>query len=156
MYKRVSSKVGWWLNSQLHRKNSSSCFIYNKIHNNIIDVLSWQIWSVTTGALMDTLCGSLAPVTSVVLYKSFVVSASTAAASIQMWNLKYDTQHKPTAHIPSGCVHVTVTKDADRVFYVRQPSQTEVISWNNHTGQCLSRDTTAFRRVKQERFLLRY
>lgn len=83
---------------------------------------------------MDTLCGSQAPVTSVFLYKSFVVSASTAAACIQIWNLKYDTQHKPTAHIPSGCAHVAVAKDADQVFYVRQSSQTEVISWNNDTG----------------------
>ncbi|XP_023254066.1 transcriptional repressor TUP1-like, partial [Seriola lalandi dorsalis] len=33
-----------------------------------------RIWSVTTGALLDTLCGSDAPVTSVVLYKGFVVS----------------------------------------------------------------------------------
>lgn len=89
---------------------------------------------------MDTLCGSHAPVTSVVLYKSFVVSASTAAASIHMWNLKYDTQHKPTAHIPSGCAHVAITKDEDRVFYVQHPSQTEVISWNNHTGQCQCRE----------------
>uniref|UniRef100_A0A3Q1HHR0 NACHT and WD repeat domain containing 1 n=1 Tax=Anabas testudineus TaxID=64144 RepID=A0A3Q1HHR0_ANATE len=98
-----------------------------------------RIWSVTTGALMDTLCGSHAPVTSVFLYKSFVVSASTAAACIQIWNLKYDTQHKPTAHIPSGCAHVAVAKDADQVFYVRQSSQTEVISWNNDTGSLSER-----------------
>ncbi|XP_022614773.1 NACHT domain- and WD repeat-containing protein 1 [Seriola dumerili] len=97
-----------------------------------------RIWSVTTGALLDTLCGSDTPVTSVVLYKGFVVSASTATSSIQLWNLKYDTQHKPTAHIPSGCAHVAITKDTDQVFFVRQPSQTEVISWNNHTGETSS------------------
>uniref|UniRef100_A0A3Q3K829 NACHT and WD repeat domain containing 1 n=2 Tax=Monopterus albus TaxID=43700 RepID=A0A3Q3K829_MONAL len=93
-----------------------------------------QIWSVTTGALLDTLCNSDAPVTSVVLYQSVLVSASTAAASIRLWNLKYDIQHKPTAHIPSGCAHVAITKDGDRVFYVQRPSQTGVISWNNLTG----------------------
>jgi len=93
-----------------------------------------QIWSVTTGALLDTLCGSNSPVTSVVLYHGFVVSASTDAASVHLWNLKYDTRHKPTVHIPTGCAHVAVTKDADRIFYVRHQSQTEVISWNNNTG----------------------
>ncbi|KAK2835073.1 hypothetical protein Q5P01_015557 [Channa striata] len=96
-----------------------------------------RIWSVTTGALLDTLCGSDVPVTSVGLYKDVVVSASTAVSSIQLWNLKYDTQHKPTVHIPFGCVHAAVSRDADRVFYIRQPGQTEVMSWNNNTG-CLS------------------
>ncbi|XP_034386187.1 NACHT domain- and WD repeat-containing protein 1, partial [Cyclopterus lumpus] len=98
-----------------------------------------RIWSVITGALLDTLCGSNSPVTSVVLYHGFVLSASTAAASIHLWNLKYDTRHKPAVHIPSGCAHVAVTKDADRVFYVRQQSQTEVISWNNNTGSLSER-----------------
>ncbi|XP_071342720.1 NACHT domain- and WD repeat-containing protein 1 [Trachinotus anak] len=98
-----------------------------------------RIWSVTTGALLDTLCGSDAPVTSVLLYKSFVVSASTATASIQLWNLKYDPQHKPATHIPSGCAHVAIAKDTDQVFFVRQLSQTEVISWNNHTGSLSER-----------------
>ncbi|XP_055363953.1 NACHT domain- and WD repeat-containing protein 1 isoform X1 [Betta splendens] len=99
-----------------------------------------RVWSVTTGALMDTLCGSCAPVTSVLLYKSFVLSASAAAASVRMWNLKYDAQHKPAAHIPSGCAHVAMDREADRVFYVRQPGQTEVMIWNSHTGsvsECL-------------------
>lgn len=91
---------------------------------------------MTTGALLDTLCGSDAPVTSVVLYKGFVLSASTAAPCVHLWSLKYDAHHKPTAHIPAGCAHFAVTKDADRVFYVRQQSQREVISWNSHTGEC--------------------
>ncbi|XP_070765714.1 NACHT domain- and WD repeat-containing protein 1 [Enoplosus armatus] len=98
-----------------------------------------RIWSVTTGGLLDTLCGSDAPVSSVVLYRGFVVSASTAAAGVRLWSLKYDDRHKPTAHIPAGCAHVAVTKDADRVFYVRQQSQREVISWNNHTGSLSER-----------------
>lgn len=97
-----------------------------------------QVWSVTTGALLDSLCSPDAPVTSVVLYNGFVLSASTAAACIRLWSLKYNARHKPAAHIPAGCAHVAVTKDADRVFYVRQQSQTEVISWNNLTGQCWS------------------
>ncbi|KAM7387824.1 hypothetical protein PAMP_024037 [Pampus punctatissimus] len=98
-----------------------------------------RIWSVTTGALLDTLCGSDAPVTSLVFYGGFVVSASTTASCIQLWNLKYDTRHKPTAHIPAGSAHVAITKDADRVFYVRQQSQHEVISWNNNTGSLSDR-----------------
>lgn len=96
---------------------------------------------MTTGTLLDTLCGSDSPVTSVFLYNGFVISASTAAACVHMWSLKYDTCHKPTAHVPAGCAHIAVTKDADCVFYVRQQSQTEVISWNNNTGQCLGKVT---------------
>ncbi|XP_037624904.1 NACHT domain- and WD repeat-containing protein 1 isoform X1 [Sebastes umbrosus] len=98
-----------------------------------------RIWSVTTGGLLDTLCGSDSPVTSVVLYNGFVVSASTAAPSVHMWSLKYNTRHKPIAHVPAGCAHVAVTKDTDRVFYVRQQSQREVISWNNNTGSLSER-----------------
>ncbi|XP_069376011.1 NACHT domain- and WD repeat-containing protein 1 [Paralichthys olivaceus] len=98
-----------------------------------------RIWSVTTGALLDSLCGSDAPVTSVVLCKGSVVSASAAAASVHLWSLKYDTRHKPAAHIPSGSAHVAITRDADRVFFVRQSSQREVMSWNNHTGSLSQR-----------------
>ncbi|XP_035800842.2 NACHT domain- and WD repeat-containing protein 1 isoform X1 [Amphiprion ocellaris] len=98
-----------------------------------------RIWSVTTGTLLDTLCGSDAPVTCVLLYNGFVVSASTAAASVQLWSLKYDPRHKPTAHIPAGSAHVAITKDTDRVFYVRLQSQTEVISWNSITGSLSER-----------------
>lgn len=94
-----------------------------------------QIWSVTTGALLDSLCGSDSPVTSLVLYNNVVISASAAAACVHLWSLKYDTRHKPVAHIPAGCAHVAVTKDTDQVFYVRQQSQREVISWNSLTGQ---------------------
>lgn len=83
---------------------------------------------------MDSLCGSDAPVTSVLLYGSLVVSASAATSFIHLWSLKYDTSHKPTAHIPTGSAHVTITKDADCVFYVRQQNQTEVRSWDCSTG----------------------
>ncbi|XP_008285789.1 NACHT and WD repeat domain-containing protein 1 [Stegastes partitus] len=98
-----------------------------------------RVWSVTTGALLDTLCGSEAPVTCVLFYNGFVVSASTAASSVQLWSLKYDTRHKPTAHIPAGSAHVAITKDADQVFYVRQQSHTEVMSWNNVSGSLSER-----------------
>ncbi|XP_030584090.1 NACHT domain- and WD repeat-containing protein 1 [Archocentrus centrarchus] len=93
-----------------------------------------RIWSVTTGALLDSLCGSDAPVTSVLLYNDFVVSASMSATSILLWNLKYDTSTKPTARIPADSAHVALAKDGDHVFYVHQQSHTVVMSWNSHTG----------------------
>ncbi|XP_068176521.1 NACHT domain- and WD repeat-containing protein 1 [Antennarius striatus] len=98
-----------------------------------------RVWSVTTGALLDTLCGSDAAVTSVLLHDGLLISASTAAAWVHLWNLKYDARHKSTAHIPTGSAHVAVAKDADRVFYVRQQNQTEVISWNSLTGSLSER-----------------
>lgn len=96
-----------------------------------------QIWSVTTGVLLDVLCGSDAPVTSVRLCGGSVLSASSAAPHVQLWSLTYDARHKAPAHIPSDSAHVAVTKDADCVFYVRQQSQMEVVSWNNRSGLCL-------------------
>ncbi|XP_034737989.1 NACHT domain- and WD repeat-containing protein 1 [Etheostoma cragini] len=96
-----------------------------------------RIWSVTTGALLDSLCGSDTPVTSVLLHHRVVVSASTAAPGVLLWNLTYDPRHKPPAHVPAGCAHVAVARDADRVFYVRDQSQTEVISWDINAG-CMS------------------
>ncbi|XP_074523717.1 NACHT domain- and WD repeat-containing protein 1 [Halichoeres trimaculatus] len=98
-----------------------------------------RIWSVTTGALLDVLCGSDAAITSVFLLKGFVVSASSSAAAINLWSLKYDERHKPLAHIPAGCAHAALTKDADRVFFVRQQSQTEVMSWNSLSGSLSER-----------------
>lgn len=91
---------------------------------------------MTTGALLDTLCSPEAPVTFLLLYDDFLFSASIAAACGRLWSLKYDRRHKPAAHIPAGCAHAAVTRDAGQVFYVRQQSQTEVISWNTLTGQC--------------------
>lgn len=94
------------------------------------------MWSGTTGALLDTLCCSEAPVTFLLLCPGFLLSASTAAACIHVWSLKYNRRHKPVARIPAGCAHVAVAKDADQVFYVQRQSQTEVIGWSNLTGQC--------------------
>ncbi|KAM3876292.1 NACHT domain- and WD repeat-containing protein 1 [Diretmus argenteus] len=93
-----------------------------------------RVWSVTTGVLLDSLCGMEAPISSLALCDGFIVSASTAADCIQLWGLKYDARHKPRAHIPTGCPHVALTKDCDMVYYVRQERQREVICWNNHTG----------------------
>ncbi|KAM6921186.1 NACHT domain- and WD repeat-containing protein 1 [Xenentodon cancila] len=98
-----------------------------------------RIWSVTTGALLDTLCGSDAPVTSMLFYNSLLVSASTAAGSIHLWNLDYDDRHKPTARIPAGSAHAVMTKDGDRVFYIRHQSQREVVSWDSLTGSVSER-----------------
>ena len=122
----------WRIYSSTEAVFTCSFFLY--------ELLLLQIWSVTTGALLDTLSGSDSPVTSVLLYHGFVLSASKAAASVRLWSLKYDPRHKPTATIPAGCAHVAVTEDADRVFYVRQQSQTTVLSWNNNTGHCKERD----------------
>lgn len=94
-----------------------------------------QVWSLTSGALLDTLCGSHAPVTTLRFFSGLLLSASSAATSVHMWNLTYDALHKPTTHIPAGCVYVAVTKDGDQVFYVRHQSQTEVVSWDHRTGQ---------------------
>ncbi|XP_015232013.1 PREDICTED: NACHT domain- and WD repeat-containing protein 1 [Cyprinodon variegatus] len=98
-----------------------------------------RVWSVTTGLLLDVLCGCNAPVTSLLLYKGFVVSASSAAASVLLWSLKYDTHHQPPAHIPAGSAHSVITKDGDQVFYVHHRSQREVMIWNNRTGSLSER-----------------
>ncbi|KAF0041595.1 hypothetical protein F2P81_005127 [Scophthalmus maximus] len=108
-----------------------------------------RIWSVTTGALQDCLCGSDSPVTSLLWYKGSVVSASAAAASVRLWSPKYDARHKPTAHVPSGCAHAAVTRDGERVFFIRHESQREVISWNNVTAE-----VSCLELVQLKRFLL--
>lgn len=93
-----------------------------------------QVWSVTSGALLDTLCSEL-PVTTLVFFKDFLLSASVAASCIHLWSLEYDARHKPAGHAPSGSAHVAITKDAGEIFYVRHQKQTEVMSWSNHKGQ---------------------
>ncbi|KAM9761938.1 NACHT domain- and WD repeat-containing protein 1 [Menidia menidia] len=93
-----------------------------------------RIWSVTTGALLDSLCGSDAPVTSVLFLGGLVASASAAAACVRLWSLSYDPQHRPAAHIPAGSAHAALTTDGDRVFYVRHQSQREVVCWSGLTG----------------------
>ncbi|XP_061593628.1 NACHT domain- and WD repeat-containing protein 1 [Cololabis saira] len=118
-----------------------------------------RIWSVTTGALLDTLSGSDAPVTSVFFYNSLLVSASTAAGSVHLWNLEYDTRHKPTTRIPAGSAHAVVTKDGEKVFYVRDQSQREVVSWESLTGSVLERlpvsaEVSCLELAQQKRLLL--
>lgn len=95
-----------------------------------------QVWSWTSGALLDTLCSEV-PVTRLVLAKDFLLSASAASSCVHLWSLRYDARHKPAAHVPSGSAHVAITKDADQIFYVRHRNQTEVFSWNNHKGASL-------------------
>eukprot|EP00066_Takifugu_rubripes_P010060 XP_003977567.2 PREDICTED: NACHT and WD repeat domain-containing protein 1 [Takifugu rubripes] len=95
-----------------------------------------RVWSWTSGALLDTLCSEV-PITTLVLLKDFLLSASAASSCIHLWSLRYDARHKPAAHVPSGSAHMAITKDADQIFYVRHQNQMEVFSWNNHKG-CVS------------------
>ncbi|XP_014870471.1 NACHT domain- and WD repeat-containing protein 1 isoform X1 [Poecilia latipinna] len=118
-----------------------------------------RIWSVTTGHLVDTLCGCNAPVTALLLYDHFVVSASSAADSVQLWSLTYDPSHKPLPHIPAGSAHSAVTRDGDQVFYVRHQTQREVLSWNNRTGSVserlpVSAEVSCLELAQQKRLLL--
>lgn len=85
---------------------------------------------------MDSLC-SEGPVTTLVLLKDVLLSASAASPCIHLWALTYDARHKPAAHAPSGSAHTAITRDADRTFYVRHRNQMEVFSWNNHKGEVL-------------------
>ncbi|TNM88089.1 hypothetical protein fugu_006310 [Takifugu bimaculatus] len=97
-----------------------------------------RVWSWTSGALLDTLCSEV-PITTLVLLKDFLLSASAASSCIHLWSLRYDARHKPAAHVPSGSAHMAITKDADQIFYVRHQNQMEVFSWNNHKGaRCVS------------------
>lgn len=94
-----------------------------------------QVWSVTSGALLDTLSSEL-PVSRLVFFKDFLLSASAAASCIHLWSLHYDSRHKPADHTPSGSAHVAIGRDAGEVFYVRHEKQTEVLSWSELKGQC--------------------
>ncbi|XP_032427976.1 NACHT domain- and WD repeat-containing protein 1 isoform X1 [Xiphophorus hellerii] len=118
-----------------------------------------RIWSVTTGRLLDALSGCSAPVTSLLLYDHLVVSASSAADSVQLWSLTYDPSHKPLPHIPAGSAHSAVTRDGDQVFYVRHQNQREVLSWNNRTGSVserlpVSAEVSCLELAQQKRLLL--
>ncbi|CAN9500293.1 unnamed protein product [Ophioblennius macclurei] len=93
-----------------------------------------RVWSVTTGALLDALIGSDAPVTALRFYYNFLLSAAAAAPTILVWNTKYDTRHRPTPRIPADSAHTTLTQDGDRVFYVRELGHMEVSSWSSQTG----------------------
>ncbi|XP_075997595.1 NACHT domain- and WD repeat-containing protein 1 [Genypterus blacodes] len=118
-----------------------------------------RIWSVTTGVLLDSFCGSDAPVSSLSLFSGFVVSASIAAPVVHLWSLKYDARHKPRAHVPAGSAHIAVAKDCDRIFYVQQQSHTEVMSWDCSTGTpsdrlAVSAEVCSLEVAQQKRLLL--
>lgn len=90
---------------------------------------------MTSGALLDTLSSEL-PVSRLVFFKDFLLSASAAASCIHLWSLHYDARHKPADHAPSGSAHVAIGRDAGEVFYVRHEKQTEVLGWSELKGQC--------------------
>ncbi|XP_054899849.1 LOW QUALITY PROTEIN: NACHT domain- and WD repeat-containing protein 1 [Poeciliopsis prolifica] len=118
-----------------------------------------RVWSVTSGRLVDTLCGCSAPVTSLLLDGHWAVSASSAADSVQLWSLTYDRSHKPLPHIPAGSAHSAVTRDGDQVFYVRHQNQREVLSWNKRTGSVserlpVSAEVSCLELAQQKRLLL--
>ncbi|XP_035987690.1 NACHT domain- and WD repeat-containing protein 1 isoform X2 [Fundulus heteroclitus] len=118
-----------------------------------------RVWSVTTGLLLDVLCGADAPVASLLLYDGLVVSASPAAPAVQLWSLKYDGSHKRPAHIPAGSAHAAVTRDGDQVFYVQRQSQREVMSWDSRAGSlserlAVSAEVSCLELVQHKRLLL--
>ncbi|XP_055077553.1 NACHT domain- and WD repeat-containing protein 1 [Periophthalmus magnuspinnatus] len=93
-----------------------------------------RVWSITTGALLDSLCGLDAPVSSLSLLSDLIVSASSSSTAVKLWTLRYDTRHKPPAHIPTGSAHSALTRDCDQVFYVQNQGHHEVLSWSPDTG----------------------
>ncbi|KAK7889204.1 hypothetical protein WMY93_024764 [Mugilogobius chulae] len=93
-----------------------------------------RVWSITTGALLDSLCGLDAPVSCLSLLSDFIVSASSTSTAVKLWTLRYDTRHKPAAHIPTGSTHCALTQDCDQVFYVQNQGHHEVLSWSQQTG----------------------
>uniref|UniRef100_A0A4W5JAR3 NACHT and WD repeat domain containing 1 n=1 Tax=Hucho hucho TaxID=62062 RepID=A0A4W5JAR3_9TELE len=110
---------------------------------NIDPLCFLQVWSITTGNLLDSFLGMDAPVTALALYEGTVVSASSSAYYLKLWHLPSpnDPQQRPKGCIPAGCPQVALTKDGDMVYYVRNVGQKEVITWNCHTGS--STDTMA-------------
>uniref|UniRef100_A0A8C8GNP9 AAA+ ATPase domain-containing protein n=1 Tax=Oncorhynchus tshawytscha TaxID=74940 RepID=A0A8C8GNP9_ONCTS len=110
---------------------------------NIDPLCFLQVWSMTTGNLLDCFLGMDAPVTTLALYEGTVISASSSAYYLKLWHLPSpnNPQQRPNCCIPAGCPQVALTKDGDTVYYVRNVGQKEVITWNCHTGS--STDTMA-------------
>uniref|UniRef100_A0A3B4B776 Uncharacterized protein n=1 Tax=Periophthalmus magnuspinnatus TaxID=409849 RepID=A0A3B4B776_9GOBI len=62
-----------------------------------------QVWSITTGALLDSLCGLDAPVSSLSLLSDLIVSASSSSTAVKLWTLRYDTSSPgPTRSNPDA------------------------------------------------------
>ncbi|XP_045061689.1 NACHT domain- and WD repeat-containing protein 1 [Coregonus clupeaformis] len=144
LFHRESDYVQSFLN--LHHEDTVLCACVSSDSRVVVSGSEDQrirVWSITTGNLLDSFLGMDAPVTTLALYEGTVVSASSSAYYLKLWQLPSpnDPQQKPKGCIPAGCPQVALTKDGDMVYYVRNIGQKEVITWNCHTGS--SADTMA-------------
>ncbi|XP_068090263.1 NACHT domain- and WD repeat-containing protein 1 isoform X2 [Hyperolius riggenbachi] len=94
-----------------------------------------RIWSLSKrGDLLDTFFGMGVPVTGLALIGSTLVSSSTSAYYLKLWNLDYDQKHKtlPPFQDRSGCV--ALSNGGDRVYFPKTGDKHKIVVWDTVQG----------------------
>ncbi|KFV73473.1 NACHT and WD repeat domain-containing protein 1, partial [Struthio camelus australis] len=108
------------------------------------ETASIQVWSLTDqGLRTDRLDGMGAPATLLALYDCTLVSASSSAPYLKVWNLIYDQQQKTQAPVPeTGCT--ALSHGGNYVYFTQPEERHKVIIWDTTEGAaCDTLDTSA-------------
>ncbi|KAI5626673.1 NACHT domain- and WD repeat-containing protein 1 isoform X2 [Silurus asotus] len=98
-----------------------------------------RVWGLVTGHLLDSFSGMGSPVTSVTMYNTTIISASTRSGHLKLWQLDYNPKHKNQACVPANCPRVVISRDGNTVHFIREEDRAKVFSWNCSEG--MSSDT---------------
>ncbi|XP_030640015.1 NACHT domain- and WD repeat-containing protein 1 [Chanos chanos] len=93
-----------------------------------------RVWSLTTGNLLDSFNVIGFPVTSLMTYNRFIVSASIRCRELHLWSLDYNSQHRLKACMPPQCPQVTLSKDGDTVYFVKPGNGKDIFTWSSSKG----------------------
>ncbi|KAM9330625.1 NACHT domain- and WD repeat-containing protein 1 [Gastrophryne carolinensis] len=95
-----------------------------------------RVWSLSKrGELLDTFLGMGMPVTGLAFSGSTLVSSSTSAYYLKLWNLDYDRKHKtlPPFQDRSGCV--ALSSGGDRVYFPKTGDNHKIVVWDSVQGR---------------------
>ncbi|XP_075063309.1 NACHT domain- and WD repeat-containing protein 1 [Mixophyes fleayi] len=94
-----------------------------------------RVWSLSKrGALLDSFYGMGVPVTGLALRGRTLVSSSSHAYYLKLWNLDYDEKHKtlPPFQDCSGCT--ALSNAGDRVYFPKTGDKHKIVVWDTVHG----------------------
>ncbi|KAK6467567.1 NACHT domain- and WD repeat-containing protein 1 [Huso huso] len=93
-----------------------------------------RVWSLSSGALLDSFSGMGVSVTALVLVEDTLISASRHAYYLKLWRLHYDPRNKTTAPVPACSLLTAVSHHGEYVYFLKPGDRKKVIVWDYLQG----------------------
>ncbi|KAJ8278725.1 hypothetical protein COCON_G00057910 [Conger conger] len=93
-----------------------------------------RVWCLFSGNLLDTFWGMGAPVTSLVVYEGTVISMSSSAYYLKLWQLDYNHKHKSDDCFPGSSPLVIPSQSGDQAYFLKHGNRKEIAIWDSRKG----------------------